>query len=106
MLQRRGGAFGWGLVGACLGLVHMSGFFYSAGFALWTAVFDRRSVRWGSWLAGSLVGTLPLLPWVDYVLHAPPGEMPGGRSWTNWLTPSFWWYWVTEPLGVGTGCRS
>jgi hypothetical protein len=99
--QHRGGAFAWGLVGACLGQIHMSGFFYAAGFALWTLVFDRRSVRWGSWLAGSFWGTLPLLPWIYYVLHAPSSELPSGRSWTNLLVPSFWLYWSTDPLGTG-----
>ena len=64
---RRGRArmsFGWGVSGALLGQIHMSGFFFAGGLALWTALFDRRSARWRAWLAGSAVGAVPLIPWV------------------------------------------
>lgn len=98
--KSRGGAFGWGLVGACLGQIHMSGFFYAAGFALWTALFDRRSVRWGTWVAGSIVGALPLLPWLYYLWTVPPSDLPSQRSWLNAVTPSFWWYWATDAVGM------
>jgi hypothetical protein len=99
--RSRGGAFAWGLVGACLGQIHLSGFFYAGGFALWTALFDRRGPRWGSWLAGSAVGALPMLPWVVYLLNGPAGEVPTGRSWVNCFTFLFWWWWATDVLGLG-----
>src|SRR5262249_45948499 len=38
--ERRGAALLWGLLGACLGQVHMAGFFFAAGFAAWAACFD------------------------------------------------------------------
>ncbi|HTC22038.1 MAG TPA: hypothetical protein VK859_14375, partial [bacterium] len=44
--QKRAGAFFWGLLGICLGQIHMSGFFLAAGVFLWTAFLDRRA-RWG-----------------------------------------------------------
>jgi hypothetical protein len=98
--QRHWGAFLWGLVGACLGQIHMSGFFYAGGFVLWTALWGRKSARWGSWLAGSCLGALPLLPWINYVLHAPSQQMPVG-NWLNLLTFQFWRFWISEPLGEG-----
>jgi hypothetical protein len=98
--QRHWGAFLWGLVGACLGQIHMSGFFYAGGFVLWTALWARKNVYWGSWLAGSCVGALPLLPWIHYVLHAPSQEMPV-HNWLNLLSFPFWWFWICEPLGEG-----
>ena len=93
----RAGAFAWGLVGAWLGQVHMSGFFLAGGFAAWTALFDRRSVRWRWWLAGSLVGAWTLVPWLVQVLghHGSPA-----RSLLNTVEPRFWAYWVSYPLGI------
>lgn len=97
----RWGAFLWGVVGACLGQVHMSGFFYAGGFLVWTILFDRKGVRWGSWLAGSLLGALPLLPWMAYLLHVSPEELPHDRSWVNLAVPAFWVFWAADVLGVG-----
>src|SRR3954447_12432587 len=74
---RAAGAFTWGLAGAWLGQIHMSGFFFAAGLAGWTALFARRSARWRWWLAGSVVGALTLLPWLHHVLTHPGG---GARS--------------------------
>jgi hypothetical protein len=92
----RAGAFGWGLVGAWLGQIHMSGFFLAAGIVLWTALFDRRSVRWRWWLVGSLLGAATLVPWLGHILstHSSPT-----RSLLNTVEPLFWPFWVSYPLG-------
>src|ERR1700733_1046568 len=50
---QRWGAFLWGFVGAWLGQIHMSGFFFSFALFLWTAVFDRKSSLWKYWFVGS-----------------------------------------------------
>lgn len=97
--HKRAGAFLWGLIGICLGQIHMSGFFLPAGVFLWTVLHDRRA-RWGSWLAGSLVGAIPLIPWLQYMI-ARPGN---GFNWSSlsWiLYPKYWIFWVTDSLGMG-----
>jgi 4-amino-4-deoxy-L-arabinose transferase-like glycosyltransferase len=91
------GAFAWGLLGACLGQIHMSGFFFAAGLLLWTAGLDRRSVRWGPWLAGSVAGALTLLPWLHYVAGH---SVQGHRSLANVVDLHFWRLWVAHPLGL------
>jgi hypothetical protein len=53
--DKRWGAFIWGLVGAVMGQVHMSGFFLAAGLWLWTIYSDGRQrqlwqTQWLSWL--------------------------------------------------------
>jgi hypothetical protein len=62
------GAAVWGCAGALLGQIHMSGFFAAAALLIVTCVQDR--LRWnvGAWLVGSVLGSLTLLPWVQYVL--------------------------------------
>lgn len=94
-------SFLWGLLGALLGQIQMAGFFFAGGFALWTLLFDRRSVRWKWWLAGSVVGTLPLLPWLHYLATRPETEAVRNSSLWNLLVPKFWLRWLTYPLGLG-----
>lgn len=92
----RWGAFAWGVTGAWLGQVHMTGFFFAGAFAAWTALYDRGSVRWRWWLAGSALGALTLLPWLAHVLSHEGGPM---RSLVNTVEPRFWPFWVSYPLG-------
>jgi hypothetical protein len=66
--QKRWGALMWGLVGALIGQVHLSGWFEAAGLAIGTAGAElrgtlRRSRYWHLWLCGSVVGLIPALPW-------------------------------------------
>jgi hypothetical protein len=62
------GAFAWGLLGALIGQVHLSGFFFA--FAMFVVTVFRPTTRtemragaWWSWVAGSLVGTTVMIPW-------------------------------------------
>jgi hypothetical protein len=102
--HHRGAAFVWGLVGICLGQIHMSGFFFAAGFALWTALFGRGGQRpaWGSWLVGTLLGGLPLIPWAFQVMlgHGSTHPPNPGR-WKHALEGKFWLRWLTEACGFG-----
>lgn len=93
----RGGSFAWGVLGAWLGQIHMSGFFFAAGFAAWTALYDRRSARWRWWFAGSLLGALTLLPWLVHVLSHEGTPM---RSLAHSIEPRFWVFWISYPLGL------
>ena len=99
--DRRAGAFACGLIGVILGQMHLSGFFFVAGLAVWALLFDRRRVAWLSWLAGSLCGLLPLLPWLaDVARHW--AEWPArARFWAHAPEPKFWTHWFTEPFGIG-----
>jgi hypothetical protein len=105
--RRRAGAFGWGLIGACLGQIHMSGFFWAAALAGYTALAERGApredgsrTRWGSWLAGSVAGAGPLLPWARLALL-----QPGGSPTTYLFEPlhlGFWRHAVIDAAGAGT----
>lgn len=97
--KKRAGAFFWGLIGVCLGQIHMSGFFLAAGVFLWTLYRDRQA-RWGFWIAGSLLGAVPLLPWLQY-MAAHPGTGAGQMNPVWILYPKYWIYWATDPLGIG-----
>ncbi len=103
--QRRGPAFLWGLVGTCLGQIHMAGFFFAGGFVLWVLLFDRpwsQRVAWRSWLVGSVLGALPMLPWLVH-LHNHPSERPiDPHRWVHACELKFWVRWCTESFGLGT----
>jgi hypothetical protein len=97
--RRWAGAFAWGLLGLCLGQIHMSGFFLAAGLFLWTAVYDRQA-RWGAWLLGSLVGVIPLVPWLRY-MAARNGTGLNPMDLLNIFKFRYWGYWVSDALGIG-----
>jgi hypothetical protein len=78
--RRRAGSLGWGLAGALIGQIHMSGFFAAAAWLIGTLAFARGTVRWRAWFAGSAAGVLPLLPWLRYMLSPGPRETGPGRS--------------------------
>jgi hypothetical protein len=66
--QVRWGAFTWGLVGALIGQVHLSGWFVAAGLVVGTVVAERtsrlpRSRCWHWWLLGTVLGLSIAVPW-------------------------------------------
>jgi hypothetical protein len=102
--QRRGPAFLWGLIGVCLGQIHMSGFFFAGGFVLWALLFDRpwrQRVAWGSWFLGSVLGTLPMLPWLVHLLGHPSEQPLNPHRWVHACELKFWGRWFTESFGLG-----
>jgi 4-amino-4-deoxy-L-arabinose transferase-like glycosyltransferase len=90
-----GAAFAWGLLGALMTQVHMSAAFFALAVAAWTVVQDRTAFPWRSWLAGSVVGALPALPWLFEVL-----SQPGG---TRFSVPDFSFFprWPWQSFGFG-----
>lgn len=101
--DRAWGALSWGLVGALLGQIHMSGFFFAAGFCLWELALGRvrpgsPRTRWGAWFIGSLAGAAALLPWLKYLL----GRHQAGPGYDieNVLSFSFYRYWFSETFGL------
>jgi hypothetical protein len=99
--DRRGGAVVWGLLSACVGQVHLSGFFHAAGLTLWTRLFDRRPVAWRWWLLGVTVGSAPLVPWLDYLRTAEQHVRPNAVEWSRLFELKFYTHWLTEPFGIG-----
>ena len=98
--DRRWGAFTWGLVAVCLGQIHMPGFFLAGGFVIWAMLFDRERVAWKSWLIGSSLGALPLIPWLKYMFTR-FGDRPSFTKWSRLFEFKLWTHWATEPLGIG-----
>ncbi len=95
----RWGAALWGIAGAFIGQVHMSGFYFALALVLWTLIFARKSVQWTWWLGASVVGAIPLFPWLHHVLTSPripkrgwrPEQLPGAK---------FSGVWAAEALGI------
>ena len=61
--QSRWGAFAWGLVGALIGQIHLSGWFVAAGLAIGTAAAEwrgrlARTRFWHWWIAGGAAGVV------------------------------------------------
>ncbi len=102
--ETRIGALVWGLVGACIGQVHMSGFFFAFALFLWTSVFDQRrsQVKWKFWLLGSVIGALPLIPWLLFILQNPVGGTIS-IGWNEILQFKYWAFWFTDPTGLHLG---
>ncbi len=111
--RRPVGALLWGLLGAVLGQIHMGGFFLGAAIALWTALFGRSGkgrVQWGYWLVGSLLGMIPLVPWLEYLwslCQTRVGNEGGLEQLISLLNDAkvsiglrFWVYWVGFPFGL------
>ena len=66
--RRWWGGFLWGMLGAVLGQIQLAGFLFAAMFVLCTILLDCRSVRWLAWFMGSVLGSLPMLPWLAELL--------------------------------------
>lgn len=113
--ERFWGAFVWGWVGAWLGQIHMSGFFFSAALFLWTLLPKRTETEtepapdqppprtnWKSWLLGSVLGSLPLIPWLLYTLQNPVSHAITS-GWAEIVQLKYWVFWITDPLGLHLG---
>lgn len=98
--QRRWGAFCWGVAGMILGQIHPAGLFFAAAFALWALLFDRRNVAWLHWLGGSILGALPLIPWLHYVLLEMSTGTISQRRWSHLFEMRYWFRWLSEPFGI------
>jgi hypothetical protein len=89
-------AFAWGLLGALMGQIHISAAFFALAVALWTLIYERGAFPWKGWIAGSVIGSLPALPWLFTAFGG------GGASW-RWRFPNFTYFlrWITQPFGFG-----
>ena len=98
------GGFVWGVLGATLGQIQLVGFFFAASFVACTWWLDRRSLRWSAWLWGSILGSLPMLPWLaEYLLVQDSGHIGMKASELANLVPWFILAWLNTMLGVWHG---
>jgi hypothetical protein len=89
-------AFAWGALGALMAQIHLGAGFFAAALMVWTLVADRRAFPWVGWLAGSVVGALPAIPWaLDLAQHAWPHSPPRPPA------ASFYLRWPNFLLGNG-----
>lgn len=91
-------SFIWGALGALMAQIHLGVFFLVIALVGWTALQNRKSVRFGSWIAGSLAGTLPAIPWLMETARS------GGTAMQGLRIPifSFFVRWVQQPFGLGS----
>jgi hypothetical protein len=76
--------------------VHLGAGLFAAALAAWTLAADRRGFPWIGWLAGSLVGALPAVPWaLELAQHAWPHAQPHSPS------ANFYLRWPSFLLGDG-----
>jgi hypothetical protein len=91
-----GAAFVWGLVGAVLGQIHMSGFFAAAALVLATLIVDRKGTHWLGWFLGSSLAALPLLPWIRFMVSPAANHVSSEYT----LSLAFFWDAVLNAFGV------
>ena len=101
--ERRVGALVWGILGACLGQVHSSGFLFAAAVLGATLFADRLRPYWRYWLAGSALGTVPMAQWLLYLLQHRDPVHDNFFAPHRWIEGKFWSHWVTESMGLGLG---
>ena len=98
-------AFSWGVFGALIGQIHMSGFFFAFGLVAYTLYVDIKNKQFGNllkswmgWFFGSVVGSLSLLPWLKYMLF----ERAGGSNFYFWeiFTFKFYSQWLGSAFGI------
>jgi hypothetical protein len=94
------GAFALGLLGACMGQIHLAAFFFAGGLAGWALLFDRQAVRWRWWLLGSFLGGLFLIPWLAALATSGWDHPARASRIIHVIEGKFWLRWLEEPLGV------
>jgi hypothetical protein len=101
--RNRWGAFLWGLAGAAIGQIHPSGIFFSLGmmgYFLWDErAGGWREVSWVSWLLGSTLGCLPLLPWLHHVVVGHAGAL-NSRHTSDIFTLHYYTEWIGIAFGI------
>lgn len=99
--DRRVYSFCWGALGSFLAQINPSAGFFAAGFALWSWLTARTPIAWKSWLAGSSLAALPLIPWFIHISTASSQPHVTTLKWTRILEGKFFLRWLTEPFGMG-----
>jgi hypothetical protein len=98
--HKNAGAFFWGLFGALIGQIHMSGFFFAAGIFVYMLLHDHYNkikFKWLPWLAGSALGSIPLVLWFLYMLEHPQFTR---FNILHLLQFNFYFYWFLDAHGL------
>lgn len=98
--ERRLSAFGWGVLGSVLTQINLSAGFFGLAFVVW-AWFARTRVAWKSWFAGSVLASLPLLPWYHFIRTVSTQPRLSTLKLGRLLEFKFHTRWLIEPLGFG-----
>ena len=99
--RRAWGAFLWGVAGAAIGQLHTGALFFTLALFICILLFDRRSVAWTAWLAGTALAGWPLIPWAGELLAQRTGPGVPKVFGARWPILTFYTRWVTEPFGFG-----
>ncbi len=98
--SKKWGAFLWGLSGALLGQIHMSGFFFAFGLFVFSVAYDYFNAikfRWGYWIVGSLIGSIGIIPWLSFILSHPQETK---ISFLHIFQFNFYLYWFLDATGL------
>jgi hypothetical protein len=78
------------------GQIHMTGWLFGVGLAIWTAIDDRRSFRWSAIVAGGALAAVPAASWLMTLAHT-------GTTLHIWRLPLLYFYkhWLLNALGFG-----
>lgn len=90
-------AFAWGALGALMAQIHMGVALLAVALAVWTAFHDRKAFPWRGWVAGSLVGALPAIPWLLQLLR----RGTGAHIHLTAPSASFYMRWFAQFFGYG-----
>ena len=98
--SKKWGAFIWGLSGALMGQIHMSGFFFAFGLFIFSVFHDhynKISFKWWFWLAGSFIGSIGLIPWLVFIANHPQETK---ISFLHIFQFNFYLYWFLDATGL------
>jgi len=100
--HKRCGALLWGVAGALVGQIHMSGFYYALALFLFTVFYERlasppQKTRWFYWFMGSMLGSITLIPWAHHLLTSSHETV---SKLEHVFEFSFYKYWFLDPLGI------
>ncbi|NVN94223.1 MAG: hypothetical protein HXX18_02945 [Bacteroidetes bacterium] len=98
--NKQWGLFLWGLMGALVGQIHMSGFFFAFGllaFTIWHDYKNKLKTKWIYWVIGSAIGAIGLIPWILYLLHHASDSK---LSILHIFQFNFFIYWFVDPTGL------
>ena len=96
------GAFSWGLLGALIGQIHMSGFLYAFALVSYSIIIDLKNKHfdlklWSVWFLGSIIGLIPLIPWL---IHIATHTVSSNYSPINILGLNFFMHWFSTACGI------
>jgi len=98
--SKKWGAFLWGFSAALIGQIHMSGFFIAFGLFVFSVIYDyynKRKFQWIYWIAGSIAGSITLIPWIMFLLSNP---QPTKLSFWHIFQFNFYFHWFLDSLGL------